>query len=317
MNPVPISPTPIPLILDSRVEWNGYSTAALPAIGRLCQGTRMDQPLTAPDTLEALFQLLAERAETLPKRLRQCADYIARNPDRVAVSTVAELAAAADVQPSAIMRFCQDLGFSGFTQMQRLFRDEYSRKWPDYSTRLQNLRATGESRPEVLLAEFVEAGRTSLERLMSTVDPGLLARAVDLLADAPLIHLVGYRRSFPVASYMAYALEKMAIPCVLHAAVGHLPTAHAVRPRDAVIAITFAPYSPETLAFVEAARAADHPVVAITDSLSSPLQRLNVLPLLVSEVDVGAFRALSATFALAISLAVALGARRGAEIAAG
>jgi DNA-binding MurR/RpiR family transcriptional regulator len=276
----------------------------------------MDQTASsaAPETLDALFQSLAERADAMPKRLRQCADYVARNPDRVAVSTVAELAAAADVQPSAVMRFCQDLGFSGFSQMQRLFRDEYSRKWPDYSTRLQNLRATGESRPEVLLAEFVEAGRSSLEKLMGTVDPDLLDRAVELLADAPLIHLVGYRRSFPVASYIAYALEKMAIPCVLHAAVGQLASGHAIRPHDAVLAISFAPYSAETLAFVDAARAGGHPVVAITDSLSSPLQRLNVLPLLVSEVDVGAFRALSATFALAIALAVAVGARRGAPV---
>jgi DNA-binding MurR/RpiR family transcriptional regulator len=267
-------------------------------------------PPPAPESLEALFRLLAERSDALPKRLRQCADYIAHNPDRVAVSTVAELAAAADVQPSAVMRFCQDLGFSGFSQMQRLFREEYSRKWPDYSTRLQNLRATGESRPDVLLAEFVEAGRTSLEKLMSTVDPDGLDRAVALLAKAPLIHLVGYRRSFPVASYIAYALEKMTIPCVLHSAVGQLATGHAVRPGDAVLAITFAPYSAETMAFVEQVRERDHPVVAITDSLSSPLQRLNVLPLLVSEVDVGAFRALSATFALAIALAVAVGARR-------
>ena len=101
----------------------------------------------------------------------------------------------------------------------------------------------------------------------------MLERAVDTLAAAPVIHLVGYRRAYPVASYLAYALEKMAIPCVLHSAVGHLPTAHALRPGDAVLAITFAPYSAETVAFAEAARAAGHPVVAITDSLSSPLQR--------------------------------------------
>jgi DNA-binding MurR/RpiR family transcriptional regulator len=175
---------------------------------------------------------------------------------------------------------------------------------------LPRLRAAGDSRPDVLLAEFVEAGRSSLEKLMSTVDPGQFGRAVELLAAAPLIHLVGYRRSFPVASYIAYALEKMAIPCVLHSAVGQLATGHALRPGDAVLATTFAPYSPETIAFVEAAAGAGHPVVAITDSLSSPLQRPAVLPLLVSEVDVGAFRALSATFALAIALAVAVGARR-------
>lgn len=276
-----------------------------------------DPAPTAPETLEALYRLLAERSDGLPKRLRQCADYVAHNPDRVAVSTVAELAAAAEVQPSAVMRFCQELGFSGFSQMQRLFREEYSRKWPDYSTRLQNLREAGESRPDVLLAEFVEAGRSSLERLMSTVDPAGLERAVEVLAAAPLIHLVGYRRSFPVASYIAYAMEKMAIPCMLHSAVGQLATGHSVRSGDAVLAITFAPYSPETMAFVDAARGAGHPAVAITDSLSSPLQRLGVLPLLVSEVDVGAFRALSATFALAIALAVAVGARREALTGAG
>jgi DNA-binding MurR/RpiR family transcriptional regulator len=272
----------------------------------------MNRPETipAPETLEALFRLLAERAETMPKRLRQCADFIAGYPDRVAVSTVAELAAAADVQPSAMMRFCQDLGFSGFSQMQRLFRDEYARKWPDYATRLANLRAAGDRTPGAMLAEFVEAGRASLEKLMTTVDPEMLERAVQALGAAPMIHLAGYRRAFPVASYIGYALEKMAVPCVLHSGVGMLATGHAMRPDDALLAITFAPYSAETVAFADAARAGGHPVVAITDSLSSPLQRLNVIPLLVSEVDVGAFRALSATFALAIALAVAVGARR-------
>jgi DNA-binding MurR/RpiR family transcriptional regulator len=263
-----------------------------------------------PDSLDTLFQAIAARGDALPKRLRQCADYVSRNPDRVAVSTVAEVAAAADVQPSAVMRFCQELGFSGFSQMQRLFRDEYSRKWPDYSTRLHNLRAAGESRPEALLAEFVEAGRNSLERLMETVDPEMLARAIDALAKAPVVHLVGYRRAFPVASYLAYALDKMSVPCLLHTAVGHLDSGCVLRPGDAVIAVTFAPYSPETVDFVATARTDGHAVVAITDSLSSPLQRHGVFPLLVSEIDVGAFRALSATFALAITLAVALGARR-------
>lgn len=272
----------------------------------------MDQTVQAapPETLDDLFQLLATRGESLPKRLRQCADFVTRNPDRVAVSTVAELAEAAEVQPSAIMRFCQELGFSGFSQMQRVFREEYSRKWPDYSTRLQNLRAAGERRPGRLLAEFVEAGRASLENLMTTVDPASLDEAVRVLAAAPIIHLVGYRRAFPVASYLAYALEKMAVPCVLHSGVGLLPTAHALRPGDAVLAITFAPYSAETLALAEAAHDSGHPVVAMTDSLSSPLKRLRAVPLLVSEVDVGAFRALSATFALAVTLAVAVGGAR-------
>ncbi len=51
------------------------------------------------------------------------------------MSTVAEMAEAAGVQPSAFMRFCQIMGFSGYSEMQRLFRESYVGGWPDYSTR--------------------------------------------------------------------------------------------------------------------------------------------------------------------------------------
>lgn len=264
----------------------------------------------APETLEQLFQLLGARADTMPKRLRQCAEFIQQYPDRVAVSTVAELAAAAEVQPSAMMRFCQDLGFSGFSQLQRLFREEYARNWPDYATRLSNLRGLGAQSPGAMLAEFVEAGRASIEKLMTTVAPDMLDKAVDVLAAAPMIHIVGYRRAFPVACYLDYAFEKMQVPSFLHTSVGKLNSGHALREGEAVLAITFAPYSTETVAFAEGAGERGLSVVAITDSLSSPLRRLDAVPLLVSEIDVGAFRALSATFALAITLAVAVGSRR-------
>jgi DNA-binding MurR/RpiR family transcriptional regulator len=133
---------------------------------------------------------------------------------------------------------------------------------------------------------------------------------VQTLATARTIHIVGYRRSFPVASYMAYALEKMAIPALLHGSVGHLDARHALLPGDALVAITFAPYTPATIDLAQHARKAGVPVVAITDTMTSPLRRLDVTPLLVSEVDVGAFRALSATLSLALTLVVATGAHR-------
>ncbi|MFD1808931.1 MurR/RpiR family transcriptional regulator [Gemmobacter lanyuensis] len=103
--------------------------------------------MTTPATVEEFRERLAELSDSLPKRLRQCADYIAANTDRIAVSTVAELAAGADVPPSALMRFCQMMGFSGFSEMQKLFREAYSPGWPDYSTRLKNLKETGAGSP--------------------------------------------------------------------------------------------------------------------------------------------------------------------------
>lgn len=267
---------------------------------------RMAPPATVAEFEERLLSL----GDDLPKRLRQCAEFVAENPDRIAVSTVAELAAAAGVQPSAFVRFCQLFGFSGFSEMQRLFRDAHAARWPDYRTRIESLRRSGQDSPVALLAEFVEAGRHSLQILAETASVEALEEAVRVLAAARTIHVVGFRRAFPVASSMAYALEKMAIPAMLHGAVGRLDARHALAPGDALVAITFAPYTPATVDLARHAREAGLPVVAITDTLTSPLRRLDVTALFVAEIDVGAFRALSATLSLALALVVATGARR-------
>jgi len=264
----------------------------------------------APATVEEFRERLAAISEDLPKRLRQCADYIAANADRIAVSTVADLAAGADVPPSALMRFCQIMGFSGFSGMQRLFREAYAPGWPDYSTRLKNLKENGTGSPAALLAEFIEAGRLSLEALAKTVDEAALNAAVEILARAETVHVVGLRRAFPVATYLAYVFEKMSVPAMLHDGVGKLDHRFALRPRDALLAITFAPYSEETLMLAQDARARGLPVIALTDRLTSPLARQADAIITVPEVDFGAFRSLSATIALAISLAVAVGSAR-------
>jgi len=274
----------------------------------------MDSPtpssISVPTNIKEFEAKLLEVSDRLPKRLKQCADFVAANQDRIAVSTVAEMAEGAGVQSSAFMRFCQIMGFSGFSEMQKLFRDSYAGGWPDYSTRLQHLRETATGSAPALLAEFAEAGRTSLEGLLKTIDPQALEKAVQLLASAHTIHIVGIRRAFPVASYLAYALEKMHVPAMLHSAVGKLENLHAIREGDVLLAITFSPYSPETVAMAEAVAARGIDVVGITDTFVSPMSKSAKQTLLVSEVDFGAFRSLSATLCLAIALAVAVGTLR-------
>lgn len=270
---------------------------------------------SAPRSVEEVQARISASMPNLPKRLRQCAAYFATHYDRIAVSTVADVAAGADVPPSAVMRFCQTLGFAGFSDMQKLFRDVYVQKWPDYNTRIDNLKSGLESggagRPMVLLAEFIEAGRMSLENLARSVDDSAMERAVAQLAQAQTLHIIGLRRAFPAASYLAYAFEKMKIPAMLHDCVGRFDHRHALRLGDALIAISYAPYSDETIDLTEFAHAQGLSVVALTDTLSSPLAPFSNAVLTLEEVDFGDFRSLSATLALCITLAVAVGAARG------
>jgi DNA-binding MurR/RpiR family transcriptional regulator len=267
-------------------------------------------PTSAPATIDEFRDRLAQISDALPRRLRQCADYIAAHTDRIAVSTVAELAIGAGVPPSAVMRFCQILGFSGFSEMQKLFREAYAPGFPDYATRLRNLKDGAGGSPAAIVAEFVEAGRLSLEALTKSLDEGALNAAVAVLAAADTVHIVGRRRSFPVAAYLAYIFDKMAVPAMLHDGVGMLDHRHALRPGDAMIAVSFAPYAEETVALAREAQARGLPVVVMTDRLTSPLARGAAAVLTVTEVDFGAFRSPSATIALSVSLAVAVGSAR-------
>ncbi|MEM9343768.1 MAG: MurR/RpiR family transcriptional regulator [Pseudomonadota bacterium] len=253
---------------------------------------------------------LADIRHQFPKRLAQCADYIEENIENITIATVAETAAGAGVSPSAMMRFAQAMGFEGYSDMQRLFRASIKRELPDYSTRLKHLQEAGAGSPSAMLAEFVEAGRRSLETLTNTVDPRTLDVSVEQLATADCIHIMGLRRAFPVATYMSYAFEKMKIPAILHQNTGGLGFANSLRPDDAAIAITFAPYSPETLDFIARASEDGLPTAVVTDKRAALPSGGNIMPILVSEVDFGAFRSLSATLTIAISLAVSIGTRR-------
>jgi DNA-binding MurR/RpiR family transcriptional regulator len=269
----------------------------------------MDARLGTLQSINDLRAHILKVADTLPKRLRQCAQYVLANPEKIAVSTVAELAEAAGVQPSAFIRFCQSIGFSGFSDMQKLYRGALAQRWPDYPTRLDRLRERSGS-PAHLLGDFVEAGHKSLSMLSESLDIPALDRAVMLLSEASTIHVLGLRRSFPVASYLSYVLDRMKLSVQLHSAVGGVVHEYTMRPGDALIAISFPPYSKETLDLALLATQAGVPVLGITDGPKSPLSDLSRELLCVSEMDVGAFRSLSATLSLAAALAVAVGAAK-------
>lgn len=266
--------------------------------------------ITPPETIPELFERLRSLQGQLPRRLQDCADHVTARSDRIALSTVAQFAAEAAVPASAMMRFCRTLGFSGYTEMQRLFRDALSTRLPDYATRLARLQSGPAGRPAHLVAEFVEAGRLSMEALARDLDESVLDEAVEKLSPARTIHLAGFRRSFPVTAYLAYVFQKLQVSALLHDGLGGLDRSVAFAPGDALLAVTFAPYSDETLALMRRARSAGIPVVAMTEPPGAGLAGFADTILLVTEVDFGAFRSLSATLALALALAVSVAARR-------
>ena len=265
-----------------------------------------------PRDFEALKQRLVEIEPSLPRRLKQTAAYALRHPDEVALGTAASVARRAEVQASTLVRFAQALGFAGFSDLQGVFRETLRHRWPDYQERLSALPAHAPGDPSSLLEGFADAAARSVAALRAGLDRVALRTAVDRLAAARRVFVLAQRRAFGVAHYLAYAFGQLGVAAVLADDVGGLGAEQigALDGEDALLAVSFAPYSPTTLALARAARERGAAVVAITDSALSPLAALADVRLDVSEADFSAFRSLAATHCLATTLAVAVAEAR-------
>lgn len=267
-----------------------------------------------PRDFEALRTLILARRDGLPKRIAQIAAYALDNPDEIAFGTAASIAVSAGVQPSTLIRFAQHLGFDGFSSLQLLFRERLRERNSSYEERLTTLRAGGKERAgnHRILDGFLTASQQSLDALHRSLDDATLDRAIATLARAETIYIVARRRSYPVATYLAYVLGKLNVRSQLvESAAGLEPEMMSfATPRDAALAISFSPYASATVEDARVLAEAGVPVVAITDSAFSPLARFAAVWFEVAEADFGGFRSLAGTMALSMALAVGIGDAR-------
>ncbi|CAI3798443.1 MurR/RpiR family transcriptional regulator [Rheinheimera sp. MM224] len=263
-------------------------------------------------TQQQLEQLIEQRFVTLSNRLQQVARYLLDHPDTVAFGTTATIATGAGVHASALVRFANAFGFSGFSQMQQLFKDRLVQTGPDYQSRIAAVKQDDSVPTDqaglMYLQQISAANERAMQQLTEELDPQLLTQACELLAQARIIHLQGARRAYPVASYASYLLSNTGLAVQLLDGVGYMQQAalNLVTSEDVILAISFAPYAPETQLAINRANAAGAKVIVITDSRLSPLAAEADVTLLVREAEVHSFRSLNASMNLIQALVLAL-----------
>lgn len=269
-----------------------------------------------PEDLESFLVAIRERYDALSDRLQRIARHILDEPNDLAFETLAVVAERSNVQPSAIVRFAQAFGFSGATPMQRLIRDGLLKEDRSlgYAERIRQHRyatASDDEGPRELLSEFVKGNILALENLNHSVGVRELTEAINLIEGAGTVYVAGFRRSFPVASYLAYLLAQADKRTVLVDGVGglQLQQARGLQQGDVLVAISYAPYSPEVVSLVDTF-AGPGKVIAMTDSAIGPIARDDALVLQVRESEVRGFRSLAASMCLAQSLAIGLASRK-------
>lgn len=225
-----------------------------------------------------MLDRLADGLGDLTPETRKAATYLIENPGEVSVSSIREIAGAANVKPNTLVRLARHLGFDGYEEFRAPFREEIRRgpaaftgSFPDRARWLQSLAKGG--RLAGLYRDMAAAAIANIERSFAETDDGALKAAADAVLAARHVYVLGVGAHNANAQNAAYLLDQAipsvtAIPRPGGTAVDDLSRAG---PGDLLIAMTCKPYRAEVVAAVALAAEQGVTVAALSDSPASPI----------------------------------------------
>ena len=222
----------------------------------------------------SVLDRLTQEWDALTPEAQKAARYVLENPADVGVSTVREIAEAAQVKPNTFVRMARQVGFEGYDDFREPFRDAIRRgqvSFPDRARWLQDIRKSGDLGG--LYADMVGAAIQNIEETFAGISTEALQQAAEAIWSSRQVYTLGVgvnnanARNF---TYLASTGMKQfhAIPRPGSTAVDDLAWADE---RDVLIAMTCRPYRTEVIDAVRLAREQNMTVIGISDSPASPI----------------------------------------------
>lgn len=231
-------------------------------------------PSTSEGTSGLVLEALASQLPTLTPETRKAAAYVLENPNDVGVSSIREIAAAANVKPNTFVRMARTVGFDGYDEFREPFREEIRAgrmTFPDRARWLQSLSKGGKHGG--LYADMAASAIENIERTFADTDAERIKAAADAVVEANHTYVLGVGLNHTLARSFAYladmALQNVvAIPRDGGLAIDDLARAGA---GDVLLAMTFKPYRTDVIEAVGIAHEQGATIIGISDSPASPI----------------------------------------------
>jgi DNA-binding MurR/RpiR family transcriptional regulator len=266
---------------------------------------------TIPQNYEGIVNLITREYPKLSPGYQQIARFFTQNPNVIALESINAIAAKCDVHPSSLVRFAQNIGYSGFKQLQGVFQTRLATAAPGFRERISALESELSRNVshgnKGFLKDLVVRDIAALQGLLETVSEDSLAGAAKLLTAAQTIYIAGQLRSEPLAGLLRYLLTMLHRKVILLDPAGGLAQemAQTMGEKDVLVSIAFRHYAKEVVAITELAVQNQTPVIAITDSQLSPLAKEARVLFTVPEDEYTFSRSLAAPMCLIQCLATA------------
>jgi len=153
-----------------------------------------------------LFDRVVDAYPSLSSKKRRIADLILKDFKKLFLMTAKEIADECGVSEPTVIRFTQDLGFTGYSDfvqhMKSVLRTEL--------TSVERLTKTKhKSKDESTLKRYCENAMYNLENIVTSISDFELKRVARRIYKADQVFVVGYRASATLAYYFGYLLKKI------------------------------------------------------------------------------------------------------------
>lgn len=251
---------------------------------------------------------------TLSKGQKLIADYIVSNYDKAAYMTAAKLGETVGISESTVVRFATEIGYDGYPELQKAMQEMIR----DKLTSVQRIGvASNRIGSTDVLSSVLNQDIKLIKRTLEETSSESFNKAVKSIVNARIIYIFAVKSSFALARFLGYYLE------LIFGNVKIIETTSKTQmyeqlfridKQDVLIGISFPRYSSSTMEAMQFASERGANVIAITDSMTSPVTGISDCVLLARSGMASVVDSLVAPLSLINALIVATVAERREEV---
>nr|WP_295771664.1 MurR/RpiR family transcriptional regulator [Rhodoferax sp.] len=209
------------------------------------------------------------------------ADFLLRNPVRATAWGIEELAQNTQTSTATLSRFARTLGFDGYAALRSGMADALQHALQPVFQPVDKLRNALQRKDQSgrnsnpIIAESLEASVSNFQSAASGLNPAMLVATAHKILAAETVYTLGFGISAHLSAMLALDLQpfcRQAINVVefggTEVAAGRLMN---IGPKDLLISISFPRYASDAVMLTRYARDRCAHVIALTDSMASPL----------------------------------------------
>lgn len=255
---------------------------------------------------EDVWSIIEEKFFTMSKSHKAIALFIRENYDKAVFMTAAKIGEELNISESTVVRFASNLGYNGYPEFQDYLsvwvRNKMS-KGPSSEGEISN-----DSKSQVI-DSVLKGDRARLNDTLTMLDTEAFDKAVNVIARAKKVYVIGIRTCAPLADFLSFYLNLIRDDVVCISTTSASETFEQmlrIGKDDAIIGISFPNYSMRTLKALEFASDRNAHVITLTDSLHSPVCMYSNINLVAQSDMVSIVGSLVAPMSVINALVVAL-----------